>query len=75
MEFYNWSLEDRSNELEFLKDELDKLLSDINSKNPYKEELLDLLIRVEEEIEETKNSMPINNDNEYLWNEYQRSVL
>lgn len=75
MEFYNWSLEDRANELEFLKDELDKLLSDINSKNPYKEELLDLLIRVEKEIEETKNSMPINNDNEYLWNEYKRSVL
>ena len=77
MEFYNQDWQDQSNELEEMINNLQRVIDDISSDNPYRDYILETIVDAEKEKEEIDKKLQeqANEELEYQELEYRRSVI
>lgn len=77
MKFYSQSFEDQSNELDEMINNLQRVIDDISSDNPYRDYILETIVDAEKEKEEIDKKVQeqANEELEYQELEYRRSVI
>lgn len=76
MKFYNQDWQDQSNELDEMINNLQSVIDDISSDNPYRDYILETIVDAEKEKEEIDKKLQeqANEELEYQELEYRRSV-
>ena len=75
MKFYDLTLEEQADELDTVYWDLQNVVHEMESDNPFYVEVLDLMNRIHDEKKKTEEKMPKDNTNEYLKAEYWRNQL
>lgn len=75
MKFYDLSFDEQVEELDEVWWKLQETIHEMKSDNPFYLEILDTMNRIHDEKNRIKEKIPKDNTDEYLLNEYKRSVL
>lgn len=75
MKYYDLTLEEQADELDTVYWDLQNVIHEMESDNPFYTEVLDLMNRIHDEKKKTEEKMPKDNTNEYLRAEYWRNQL